>query len=221
MIEILDTIKEIDLLNGFFETMYMVITSTFIAYLLGFPLGVFTLLTDKEGLLANKTIHRVLNWFINIGRSIPFIILIIIIMPLTKIIVGKSWGPSATIVALSLAATFFVGRLVEQSLHEVDKGVIQMSICAGAKPLEIVFKVYLVEALPSLLKGVAITMINIVGLSAMAGAIGGGGLGDIAIKYGYYKYRIDVMIITLIVIVLLVQFIQIIFDYISKRIDKR
>lgn len=221
MKELINILSEVDLFKGLLETLYMIVVSTIIAYIIGFPLGVFTLLTDKDGLLENKIIHKILNIIINVGRSIPFIILIIIIMPFTNLLVGKGWGPTATIVSLSVAATFFVGRIVEQSLSEVGKGIIESSVCMGATIPKIIFKVYLGEALPSIIKGISITMINIVGYSAMAGAVGGGGLGDIAIKYGYYNYRTDVMIITLVVIILLVQVIQILFDFISKKIDRR
>lgn len=218
---IINILNEVDMFQGLIETIYMISVSTIVAYILGFPLGVFTLLTDKDGLLENKIVHKILNVIINVGRSIPFIILIILIIPFTNWIVGKSWGPTATIVSLSLAATFFVGRMVEQSLSEVDKGIIETSVCMGASIPKIIFKVYLGEALPSLVKGISITMINIVGYSAMAGAIGGGGLGNIAIKYGYHNFRTDVMLVTLVVIIILVQVIQIIFDFISKKIDKR
>lgn len=221
MKSIINIFSEVDMLEGLLETLYMISASTVIAYILGVPLGVFTLLTDKDGLLENKVVHKILNIIINVGRSIPFIILIILIMPLTTFLVGKSWGPTATIVSLSIAATFFVGRMVEQSLGEVDKGIIEASVCMGSSIFKIIFKVYLGEALPSLVKGISITMINIVGYSAMAGAIGGGGLGNIAIKYGYHNFRTDVMLVTLVVIIILVQVIQIIFDFISKKIDKR
>lgn len=221
MKDLFSILSEVDLFKGLLETLYMIIVSTLIAYIIGFPLGVFTVLTEKDGLLENKIIHKILNVIINIGRSIPFIILIIIIIPFTNLIVGKSWGPTATIVSLSIAASFFVGRIVEQSLSEVSKGIIETSVCMGATIPKIVLKVYLGEALPSIIKGISITMINIVGYSAMAGAVGGGGLGDIAIKYGYYNFRTDVMIVTLIVIVLLVQIIQILFDFISKKVDRR
>ena len=211
MKDLFSILSEVDLFKGLLETLYMIIVSTLIAYIIGFPLGVFTVLTEKDGLLENKIIHKILNVIINVGRSIPF----------TNLIVGKSWGPTATIVSLSIAASFFVGRIVEQSLSEVSKGIIETSVCMGATIPKIVFKVYLGEALPSIIKGISITMINIVGYSAMAGAVGGGGLGDIAIKYGYHNFRTDVMIVTLIVIVLLVQIIQILFDFISKKVDRR
>ena len=156
MEKIINVIFEVDMFNGLLETLYMICTSTVIAYLLGLPLGILTVLTKNGGLKENKVLHKILDVIINVGRSIPFIILIIVLMPLTRTIVGKSYGSTAAIISLSIAAVFFVGRMIEQSLSEIDKGIIESSVCMGASTLKIVFKVYFSEALPSLIRGVAI-----------------------------------------------------------------
>ena len=208
-------------ITSLLETLYMVSISSIIAYILGFPIGVLSVLTEKGGLLENKYIYKVINLIINIGRSIPFILLIIILLPLTNLIVGKTFGPTATIVSLSIAATFFVGRVVEQSLKEVDKGIIESSVCMGASIKKIVTHVYLGESLPSLIRGFSLTIINLIGYSAMAGAIGGGGLGDLAITEGFYNYKIEVAVIAVIIIIVLVQIIQMIFDKLAKKVDRR
>ena len=220
-LSIFDIFKEVNMGKGILETLYMVFFSTIFAYILGLPLGVFTVLTDSDGILKNRILHKILSTLTNIGRSIPFIILIVTLLPITRFIVGKSWGPTATIVPLSIAATFFVSRIVEQSLKETDHGVIESAICMGANLPTLIFKVYIGEALPSLIRGVALTVINLIGYSAMAGAVGGGGLGDIAIRYGYYKYRIDVTLVTLVVIIIIVEVTQLLFDFIAKQIDKK
>ena len=209
------------IIEGIGQTLLMVIFSTLFGYLVGLPLGILLYLTDEDGLKPNKTVYRILDIIVNIGRSIPFIILLILIIPFTKAIVGKSYGTTATIVPLTVSAIPFIGRMVEGSLKEVDKGVIEAAESMGATLFQIITKVLLVEARPSLINGATICLGTIVGYSAMAGTVGGGGLGDIAIRYGYYRYQTDIMIITVIIIVLMVQIFQYIGNRLVKTIDKR
>jgi D-methionine transport system permease protein len=221
----LDFLKEIfirtDMAKGILETIYMVIFSTILAYIIGLPLGIAVIVTDKEGIKPNKTINMILSTIINLFRSIPFIILLVLIIPITRLLVGTSIGSTAMIVPLTLASTTFVARLVENSLREIDKALLEQAFCMGAKPYQIIFKIYLVEATPSLIRGLSITCINLLGYSAMAGAVAGGGLGDIAIRFGYYKYNYLVIIITVIILVVIVQIIQAIFEKIAKKVDKK
>ena len=209
------------LIKGTFETLYMALGSTFLAYLLGLPIAVLSVITRENGLLPKPTLNKILNWIVNIGRSVPFLILMVAIIPLTKIIVGKSIGPNAALVSLVVAAIPFVARMAETSLDEIDCGVIEAAKIMGASPFEIIFKVYLPEALPSLIKGVSITAITLIGYSAMGGACGAGGLGDIAIRFGFYRYENKIMLATLIILIIIVQVLQSIFNLISKKIDKR
>lgn len=206
---------------GVGETLLMVIVSTLFGYLFGLPLGIALFVNDKDGIKPNNKIYRFLDIIVNIGRSIPFLILLILIIPLTRLIVGKSYGTLATIVPLTVSAIPFIGRMVESSLKEVDKGVIEAALSMGASMSQIIFKVLLVEARPSLINGATICLGTIVGYSAMAGVVGGGGLGDIAIRYGYYRYQTDVMIVTVVIIVLLVQIFQYIGNKLSIKLDKR
>ena len=185
------------------------------------PLGVALILTDKDGLRPMRAFNAVLGWIVNVGRSIPFVILMLVIAPLTRLIVGKAFGTKATIVPLVVAAAPFVARMVEQSLKEIDSGVVEAARTMGATNMEIILKVLLPESVPSLIRGAAVTVITLVGYSAMAGALGGGGLGDIAVRYGMHRYQYDVMILTLILIVIIVQVIQVIFELVAKKIDKR
>jgi len=209
------------IIKGIGETLLMVILSTIFGYVFGLPLGILLYLTDENGLKQNKTLYRVLDIIVNIGRSIPFIILLILILPLTKLIVGKTYGTLATIVPLTVAAIPFIGRMVESSLKEVNKGVIEAGQSMGASTFQLINKVLLKEARPSLINGITICLVTILGYSAMAGTVGGGGLGDIAIRYGYYRYQSDIMFITVIIIVLLVQIIQFIGNRLAKNLDKR
>lgn len=209
------------ILLGIGETLVMVIVSTIFGYIFGLPLGIGLYITDKGGIKENSKIYRVLDICVNIGRSIPFLILLILIIPFTRLLVGKTYGTAATIVPLTVSAIPFIGRLVEQSLKEVDKGVIEAAQAMGASTSDIIFKVLLVEARPSLINGVTICLGTIVGYSAMAGTVGGGGLGDIAIRYGYYRYQTDIMIVTVIIIVILVQAFQMTGARLSKVLDKR
>ena len=213
--------KETEMFKGILETLFMVTSSTVLAYLLGLPLGVLVIITDKNGLKPNKFINILLGSFINLFRSIPFIILLVLMIPVTRLIVGTSIGSTAMIIPLTFASTTFVARLVESALRDVDKAMIEQAICMGATPKDIIFKVYFTEAIPALIRSLAITFINLIGYSAMAGTVAGGGLGDIAIRFGYHKYNYVVMIITVIILVLMVQTIQWIFDKLSKKIDKK
>ena len=209
------------ILFGIGETLLMVIVSTIFGYLFGLPLGVALYVSDKDGIKPNRTLYRILDIIVNIGRSIPFIILLILIMPFTRLIVGKTYGTAATIVPLTVSAIPFIGRMVESSLKEVDKGVIEAAESMGASTFDIITRVLLVEARPSLINGLTICLGTIVGYSAMAGTVGGGGLGDIAIRYGYHRYQTDIMIVTVIIIVLMVQLFQLIGNKLSKSLDRR
>ena len=209
------------MLLGVGETLLMVIASTIFGYVFGLPLGILLFVNGEDGIKPNKKVYRVLDIITNIGRSIPFLILLILIIPFTRLIVGKSYGTLATIVPLSVSAIPFIARLVESSLKEVDKGVIEFAESMGASTFEIIFKVLLVEARPSLINGVTICLGTITGYSAMAGAVGGGGLGDIAIRYGYYRYQTGIMIITVVIIVVIVQLFQYIGNKLAIKLDKR
>ena len=209
------------LLEGTWATLYMTLFSTFYGYVIGLPLGVILTVTDKDGIRPNAVVYKLLDFIINIARSIPFLILLILVMPLTKLIVGRSYGYEATIVPLTIAAAPFIGRMVESSLKEVDKGVIEAAQSMGAGIFTIIWKVLLAEARTSLLVGVTIAIGTILGYSAMAGVVGGGGLGDIAIRYGYYRYETGIMIVTIVVLVVLVQILQGIGMMLSKKLDRR
>lgn len=209
------------LIEGTWDTLYMTLFSTFFGYVLGLPLGIVLTVTDKEGIKPNTAVYKVLDVIVNIFRSIPFLILLILVMPVTKAIVGKTYGSTATIVPLVIAAAPFIGRMVESSLKEVDKGVIEAAQSMGAVTFTIIWKVLLAEARTSLLVGVTIVTGTIFGYSAMAGVIGGGGLGDIAIRYGYYRYETPIMLVTIVVLVILVQILQGIGMMLSKKFDRR
>ena len=202
-------------------TIYMTLTSTTLAYALGLPMGIALVLTAADGLKPNVVIYKILDFIVNIVRSVPFIILLIKLMPFTKLIVGKSYGPAATVVPLTIAAAPFIARLVESSLLEVDKGVIEAAQSMGASTWHIVWKVLLAEARVSLIVGGTIALATILGYSAMSGAVGGGGLGDVAIRYGYHRYQVDIMMVTVVLLVALVQVMQYIGTKISRKMDKR
>ena len=219
--EMWDEAMVVMLLEGIRDTLYMTLLSTLFGYVLGLPIGIVLTLTDQGGLRQNRAVYRIFDVIVNISRSIPFLILLILVIPLTRFLVGKSYGPTATIVPLTLAAAPFIGRMVESSLKEVPQGVIDAAVSMGAKTGTIVFKVLLSEARTSLIVGLTIVLGTILGYSAMAGVVGGGGLGDIAIRYGYYRYETGVMVVTLIVIVALVQFMQWLGMRISSRLDHR
>lgn len=209
------------LVEGTWITLYMTLISTLIAYAIGLPLGVILVVTAPGGLKPNKVVFKVLDVIVNIVRSVPFLILLIAIMPLTRMIVGKSYGPAATIVPLALAAAPFVARLVESSLLEVDHGVVEAAQSMGAGVFTIVWKVLLAEARTSLIAGATIALGTILGYSAMAGVVGGGGLGNIAIQYGYYRNKLDILFVTVVLLVALVQMLQVIGTAVSKKLDKR
>ena len=216
-----DNSMTVMMLEGIRDTIYMTVVSTFFGYLIGIPLGIALTLTDKNGLRQNQAVYRLLDVIINITRSVPFLILLIVVMPLTKLLVGKSYGSTATIVPLTLAAAPLIGRMVESSLKEVNKGVIEAAVSMGAKTGTIVLKVLIGEARTSLLVGVTIVLGTVLGYSAMAGVVGGGGLGDIAIRYGYYRYDTPVMLVTLVFIVAIVQLMQFVGTLLAKRLDHR
>ena len=194
--------------EGILETLYMTIVSTGLAYAIGLPMGILLSVTAKDGIRPNKVIYRILDAIANIVRSIPFIILLVLLIPFTKLVVGRSYGSTATIVPLVVAAAPYIGRMVESSLKEVDTGVIEAARSMGASKLQIVTKVMLVEARTSLLVGATIALGTVLGYSAMSGAVGGGGLGAIAIRYGYTRWQTDIMIVTVVLLVVLSQIFQ-------------
>jgi len=207
--------------RGIFESVYMTLVSTLFGYVLGLPWGVVLAVTDEGGIKPNRPVYRVLDFITNIMRSIPFLILLILIIPLTRMIVGKSYGSTATIVPLVVSAAPFIARMVESSLKEVDKGVIEAAQSMGADTFQIILHVLLVEARVSLVTGATICLGTILGYSAMAGTVGGGGLGSIAIQYGYYRYQADIMVVTVVLLVLLQQIFQLAGMTIASGIDRR
>lgn len=207
--------------EGTGATLYMTLMSTLFGYILGLPMGIILVVTAPKGLRPNQVVYRILDVIVNITRSIPFLILMILIMPFTRILVGKTYGTTATIVPLTLAAAPFIARMVESSLLEVDHGVIEAAQSMGASLWTIIWKVLLAEARTSLIVGATIALGTILGYSAMAGTIGGGGLGDIAMRYGYYRYQADIMIIAVVLLVLLVQILQVVGMILSKKLDRR
>ncbi|GBF10219.1 methionine ABC transporter permease [Tepidibacillus infernus] len=203
------------------ETLYMVGLSGLFTVILGTPLGILLVLTDKGQILQDGTINKVIAAIVNIFRSIPFIILIVLLIPFTRFIVGISIGPTAASVPLIIGAAPFFARLVETSLREVNRGVVEAAISMGASNWQIIRKVYLPESLPSIVSGITVTLVTLIGYSAMAGVVGGGGLGDMAIRYGYQRYNMPVMLVTTAVILILVQIVQSFGDYLSKVLDKK
>jgi D-methionine transport system permease protein len=208
------------LLPAFLDTLYMVAVSTIFTIILGFISAVGLIISGPRGLKPNLLIYKSLNLVINILRSFPFIILMISIFPLTKLIVGTTIGTNAAIVPLTLGAAPFAARIIESSLLEVDYGIVEAAKSFGAKTHQIIFKVMLKEAMPSIVLGVTLTIINIIGYSAMAGTIGGGGLGDVAIKYGYYRFKTDIMIYTVIILIVVVQIIQVLGNLLYRKMIK-
>lgn len=209
------------LANGLRETVYMTLVSTLLGYVIGLPVGILLTVTDKDGIRPNAVIYRIMDVIINIMRSIPFLILLILLIPFTKFLVGKSYGTTATIVPLVVSAAPYIARMVESSLKEVDAGVIEAARSMGASNAAIVFRVLLVEAKTSLIVGATITLGTILGYSAMAGTVAGGGLGDIAIQYGYYRWQTDIMLITVALLVILFQIFQMIGMKIASVLDHR
>ncbi len=207
--------------NGTLVTLYMTFVATFFSYLFGMPMGIVLVVTERGHVLPNYRLNKVLGGVVNIARSVPFIILLIAVIPFTRIVVGTSIGPTASIVPLAIGAIPFVARMVETSMKEVDRGVIEAAQAMGASPWQIVAKVMVPETLPSLILGISITTITLIGYSAMAGVVGGGGLGDIAIRYGYYRYQKNLMFLTIVLLIVIVQVVQSFGNYLSRKIDKR
>jgi D-methionine transport system permease protein len=206
---------------GILETLYMTLFSSLIAYGIGLPLGILLVVTDKEGIAPFVLLNKILGVIVNLVRSVPFIILLITVMPVTRAIIGTTIGSTAVVIPLIIGSAPYIARLVESSLKEVDKGVIEAAQSMGATPLQIIFKVLIPEAKPSLIIGGAIAVTTILSYSAMSGFVGGGGLGDIAIRYGYYRYETEIMLVTVIILVLIVQVIQEFGSLWMKRADKR
>lgn len=207
--------------NGLVETLVMTFAVTFLSYLIGLPLGVFLITSAKNGLRPHPSLNRLTGTVINLMRSVPFLIMIMLVSPLSKILLGSTIGIKAAILGLTFSAAPFVARVVEQSLLEVDQGVIEAAQSMGASPRQIVWRVYLVEAYPSLINGVLLSLTTILAYSTMAGMVGAGGLGDIAIRFGYYRYDMPTMIVTVGIIVILVQIIQMLGERYANLSDKR
>jgi len=203
------------------ETLYMVVLSTVAALMIGLPLGILLVVADKGHIFEIPWLNKVLGTVINIARSFPFIILIVVLLPLSRFIVGTSLGATAAVVPLAIGSAPFVARLIENCLKEVDRGKIEAALAMGATPGEIVRKVLVPETLASLVRGVTLAIITITGFTATAGAIGAGGLGSLAIRYGYMRYRDDIMIATVLVLILLVQGVQLLGNLIAKNIDRK
>lgn len=214
--QIIDMIK-----TGIWETLYMVFASSLISYLIGIPLGIILVVTDKDGIYPIPILQRILGIVINLLRSVPFMILLIMVLPFTRMIVGTTLGAKAVVPPLVIAAAPYIARMVESSFKEVDAGVIEAAKSMGASTAQIIMKVLLPEAKPSLLVGAAISITTILGYSAMAGFVGGGGLGTIAINYGYYRYQTDMMLVTVAILVIIVQIIQEVGMKLARVSDKR
>ena len=208
------------LIKSFWETGYMVVASTVLASLIGIPLGIILTVTRNGHILTNAVINSVLGVIVNATRSTPFIILMVAIIPLTRMLVGSSIGTTAAIVPLTISAAPFIARVIESSLLEIDHGVIEAAQSMGASPMQIIYKVLLPESLHSIVLGITLAVIALIGYSAMAGVLGGGGLGDLAIRYGYQRFQPDVMIVTVVILILMVQLIQFIGDTLSKKLNK-
>lgn len=209
------------LLEGIRDTVYMTLVSTLVGYIVGLPMGIVLAVTDKDGIKPNAFVYRILDVIANIIRSIPFLILLILLIPFTRFVVGKSYGSTATIIPLVITAAPYIARLVESSLKEVDNGVIEAARSMGATNFDIIFHVMLVEARTSIVTGATIALGTILGYSAMAGTVGGGGLGDIAVRYGYYRWQTGIMIVTVLLIILLFQLFQTLGMKASKTVDHR
>lgn len=207
--------------KGFVDTMYMVGVAAAFTVVLGLPLGVLLVATDRDGLTPRPALNQTLGAVVNAARSLPFIILMVVVIPLTRLIVGTTIGATAAIVPLALAAIPFFARITESSLREVDRGLVEAAQAMGCTPGQTVWKVLIPEALPSLMLGVTITIINLIGYSAMAGAIGGGGLGDLAIRYGYQRFQTSVMVATVVLLIVMVQGIQALGNRLARKVSRR
>lgn len=209
------------IIAGIGETLYMTLASTLLGYVIGLPMGILLTISDRDGLKPNAVLYKILDVIANIVRSIPFLILLILLIPFTRALVGKSYGPTAAIVSLTVAAAPFIARMVESSLKEVDPGVIEAARSMGAGTFTIIFRVILVEARTSLMTNATIAIGTILGYTAMAGTLGAGGLGDIAVRYGYHRWQTDIMIVTVVLLVILFQLFQTVGMAIANRLDKR
>ena len=208
-------------MQGTIDTLVMTCVATILAYVIGIPLGILLVVTSPNGLRPNRVVSTIVGWIVNIGRSVPFIILLVALIPFTRFIVGTSLGVPGAVVPLVVTAAPFAARMVEQSLEETDSGLVEAAQSFGASTWQIVWKVYLKETLPSLVRGAAITFVTLFGYSAMAGTVGAGGLGDIAIRDGYQRVQTDVMIFAVLLCVVLVIVFQSIGDVTARKIDKR
>ncbi|MBM7834637.1 methionine ABC transporter permease [Clostridium sardiniense] len=209
-----------EILKATGETAYMVILSTICALIAGIIIAIVLTLTAPDGLKTNKSVYRVLDFIVNILRSFPFVILMVALFPLSKLIVGTTVGKEAMIVPLAIATAPFIARIIESALREVDKGVIEAAKSFGATDSQIIFKVMFKEAIPAMISGLTLTIISVIGYSAMAGAVAGGGLGDVAIRYGYHRYETDYMIVTVILLIIIVQVLQTLGNYFYKKLSK-
>lgn len=196
------------LLEATLDTLYMTFVSTFLAFIIGLGLAIILVITNKNGLKPNKAIYNALDIIVNTLRSFPFIILIIVLFPFTKFIVGTSIGTTAAIVPLTIGSAPFIARLIENAMNEIDHGIIEAALSYGATKTQIIFKVIFIEALPSIINAITLTLIVVIGFTAMAGAVGGGGLGDVAMRYGFQRFRPDIMAYTVIILIAMVQIIQ-------------
>ena len=215
-----DSIMINEIMKATWETIYMVLVSTFFAVVIGFIPSIILVITDEKGLKPNKYIYRILDIIINILRSFPFIILMIAIFPLTRMLTGTTIGTKAAMVPLTIAAAPFAARVIESALKEVDPGIIEAARSFGAGTFQIIFRVMIKEAFPSILLGITLTIISVVGYSAMAGVIGGGGLGSVALNYGYYRFQTDIMIYTVILLIIIVQVFQSLGNLLYKKLNK-
>ena len=209
------------LAEGVWESVYMTLATTALAYVLGLPMGVLLTVTKRGGIAAAPRFHAVFGWVVNILRSLPFLILMFFVIPFTRLVAGTSIGPTAALVPLTISASPFIARMVEQSLEEIDAGVVEAAECMGATKWQIVTRVLLVESVTSLLRGLSISVITILGYTAITGAFGAGGLGNLAYRFGYQRYQKDVMYVCILLLILLVCAIQIIFDLAARKADKR
>ncbi|WP_342463021.1 methionine ABC transporter permease [Ureibacillus sp. FSL K6-8385] len=216
---LIELIPEIN--TAFFQTIYMISISLIVAVVIGLPIGVILYITDKGLFMENGIIHNILGFIVNLIRSIPFLILLVALIPFTNFLVGTTIGPTAASVSLSVAAIPFFARIVESALREIDKGVIEAAIASGATPWMIIWHVLLLESRSGIISGITLTLISLIGFSAMAGTVGGGGIGDLAIRFGYYRYDDTIMITTVLILIILVQVIQFAGDFIAKLADKR
>ena len=209
------------LAEGVWESVYMTLATTALAYVLGLPMGVLLTVTKAGGVAPAPRFNAVFGWLVNILRSLPFLILMFFVIPFTRLVAGTSIGPTAALVPLTISASPFIARMVEQSLEEIDAGVVEAAECMGATKWQIVTRVLLVESVPSLLRGLSISVITILGYTAITGAFGAGGLGNLAYRFGYQRYQKDVMYVCILLLILLVCAIQIIFDLAARKADKR